>query len=135
MKSYIVIASVALFTGCTTLNLQEPFKDVEQTIFERTGHKVVWDKNSPDDEKVKIRIAEKLKGRLSLHNAIAVSLLNNPSLQAEYSDLGVAQAELVQAGLLANPTFMIERRVSGRALESDVTQDFLSLFLIHLRQR
>jgi cobalt-zinc-cadmium efflux system outer membrane protein len=33
----------------------------------------------------------------------AVAMLNNRDLQAIYSDLGLAQADLVQAGLFRNP--------------------------------
>ena len=34
-----------------------------------------------------------------------MALLNNRELQALYAELGVAQADLVQAGLLSNPVF------------------------------
>jgi cobalt-zinc-cadmium efflux system outer membrane protein len=40
---------------------------------------------------------------LSLQQAISLALKNNPGLQATFKDLGIAQADLVQAGLFTNP--------------------------------
>jgi len=42
---------------------------------------------------------------LSADDAVQVALLNNRSLQASYAELGIAEADLVQAGRLANPVF------------------------------
>ncbi len=40
---------------------------------------------------------------LSLQDAISLALKNNPGLQAQFKELGIAQADLVQAGLFTNP--------------------------------
>ena len=44
-----------------------------------------------------------LSRQLTAKNTIQIALLNNKDLQAAYTKLGVAQADLVQAGLLSNP--------------------------------
>ena len=36
--------------------------------------------------------------------AIQVCLLNNPGLQAAFLDIGMARADVVQSGLLSNPS-------------------------------
>ena len=46
-----------------------------------------------------------LEDALMADKAVQVALLNNRELQAMYTELGVAQADLVQAGLLTNPVF------------------------------
>jgi cobalt-zinc-cadmium efflux system outer membrane protein len=61
-------------------------------------------------------------------------------LQATYSDLGIAQADLVQAGLLSNPIFdatvMFPVRGGGRPdLELGAAMNFLNVFYIPLRKR
>jgi cobalt-zinc-cadmium efflux system outer membrane protein len=70
---------------------------------------------------------------------IQVALLHNRNLQALYADLGVAQADLVQAGLLRNPVFdgKVRVPVSGGpvALELNAALDFLDIFFIPLRKR
>jgi len=76
-----------------------------------------------------------LEKEVSIEAAVQIALLNNRNLQATYEELGIAQADLVQAGLLKNPVFSIERRFSGQAAECDVVQDFFDLFLVPLRKR
>ena len=46
-----------------------------------------------------------LEGELTTNAAVQIALLNNAALQATFEELGIAQAELVQAGLLKNPVF------------------------------
>ena len=41
--------------------------------------------------------------KLTVDDAVQIAMLNNRELQAVYSDLGLAQADLVQAGLFKNP--------------------------------
>src|SRR5262249_12765151 len=71
--------------------------------------------------------------------AVQVALLNNRDLQALYAELGVAQADLVQAGLLRNPVFDGNVRFlvgDGPAkVDLDVALDFLGIFYLPLRQR
>jgi cobalt-zinc-cadmium efflux system outer membrane protein len=45
-----------------------------------------------------------LAGGLELDEALRLAPLNNRHLQAEFAALGVARADLVQAGLLRNPS-------------------------------
>ena len=68
-----------------------------------------------------------------------MALLNNRELQALYAELGVAQADLVQAGLLRNPVFdgVALFPVGGgpTKLDLNVALDFLDIFYIPLRKR
>jgi outer membrane protein, heavy metal efflux system len=71
---------------------------------------------------------------------VQIALLNNRELQAVYSELGVAQADLVQAGLLSNPIFdaAVLFPTSGRGrpdLELTAAMNFLNIFYIPLRKR
>ena len=72
---------------------------------------------------------------LSVSEVVQIALLNSPSIQATYEEVGIAQADLVQAGILQNPIFNIERRFPGRALELDIAQDFIDLLFIPLRTK
>ena len=44
---------------------------------------------------------------LTQDEAVAIALWNSPSFQATLADLGVARADLVEAGLLRNPVFSL----------------------------
>jgi outer membrane protein, heavy metal efflux system len=44
---------------------------------------------------------------LTAQEAVAIALWNSPSFQATLADLGIARADLVEAGLLRNPVFSL----------------------------
>jgi cobalt-zinc-cadmium efflux system outer membrane protein len=84
-------------------------------------------------------VRELLQNTLTADAAIQVALLNNRELQATYAALGVAQADLVQAGLLRNPVFdgaiFFPVRGGPAELELSAALGFLDLFYLPLRQR
>lgn len=55
---------------------------------------------------------------LSRDDAVALALWNNPAFQAATSQLGFARADLVEAGLLANPTLSLLFPVGPKQLEA-----------------
>ena len=126
-------------TGCSSAPRDSGFGDVRNLVHERTGHRVVWDTGSSEDGAARDAIAELIRREMSAESAVQVALLNNQDLQATYEDLGVAQAELVRAGLLRNPVFDAEVKFveggGGEMIELAVVQDFLDVFQIPLRQR
>ncbi|MGH9390674.1 MAG: TolC family protein, partial [Vicinamibacteria bacterium] len=72
--------------------------------------------------------------------AVQLALLNNRSLQATYEELAIAQADLVQAGLLRNPVFSGKARfpdkgLSGTNTEFELVQSFMDLLLRPLRKK
>jgi hypothetical protein len=48
---------------------------------------------------------------------VQLALLNNRGLQAAYAELGITEAELVQAGRLPNPGFSFGRMTRGDEIE------------------
>lgn len=128
-----------LLIGCAVPK-SAGFPDVKQLVADR-GLGVHWNQGGESDRLVAARIAELLERPLTVGVATEIGLLNNPSLQATYERLGVAQADLVQAGLLRNPSLSlgISFPVGGAAatyeLEGSLLQDFLDLFMIPLRKR
>jgi cobalt-zinc-cadmium efflux system outer membrane protein len=69
--------------------------------------------------------------------AIRAALLNNRDVRAFYEDLGIARADLVQAGLLRNPVFEGNTKFFDGATEIEfgIAQSFLEVFFIPLRCR
>lgn len=103
----IVWMSVLLIgvTGCASVNLSSGFPDVSARVEERAAAKIAWNQGMELDEEAAGRLRSLLQQELTAEGAVQIALLNNRDLQAMYSDLGVAQADLVQAGLLKNPVF------------------------------
>jgi cobalt-zinc-cadmium efflux system outer membrane protein len=133
-----VLAAVFL-AGCATVRPQAAFDDVEQTLDARTNARVVWRTGADEDAAADASVDSLLVRPLTADAAVQVALLNNRRLQATYENLGVAQADLVQAGLLANPIFgagaMFPLEESGAPdLRFSVAFDFLSVFFLPLRR-
>jgi cobalt-zinc-cadmium efflux system outer membrane protein len=121
--------------GCTSFRADAGFDEVGQLVGERVGKEVAWSTGGEEDAALRDRMRALLARELSADDVVQIALLNNLELQATYQELGIAQADLVQAGLLTNPTLSFERRFPRKAAEADVAQDFLDVFLVPLRQR
>ena len=78
---------------------------MQRDVAQRLHRRVIWDRGGPEGEAVRASTAALLARPLDAGAAVQVALLNSNSLQATFEDLGVAQADLVQAGLLPNPNF------------------------------
>jgi cobalt-zinc-cadmium efflux system outer membrane protein len=61
---------------------------------------------------------------LTSQEAVAIALWNSPSFQATLADLGIARADLVEAGLLRNPIFSLLFPVGPKQLEWTVQFPF-----------
>lgn len=134
-----IIVLCLLGTGCVTVPPKGGFKDVERLSSERGVGRIHWIQGTAADREVDRAVGELLSAELSATSAVQVALLRNPSLQATFEDLAVAQADLVQAGLLKNPVFDAEFRIqegTGNVLfEGTLMTQFVELLLIPMRKR
>ena len=134
-----LVASATLLVGCTSVPKEAGFGDVRSAVEQRTGQRVQWNRLTGDDRAVGTAVNELLAEGLTEDRAVQVALLNNRNLQATYEDLRVAQADVVQAGLLKNPIFDADVKFveggEGHLIEIAVVQDFLDVFFIPLRKR
>lgn len=135
------MAPLALvLSGCAQVDPGPAFSEVQQTVAARTGQKIAWNRNSSEDHAAAAAVDRMLKRDLTAEDAVQIALLNNPALQATYEDIGISQADLVQAGLLKNPEFFNSTRFPDRGpayadIEFSVAQDFLDLFMLPLRRK
>jgi cobalt-zinc-cadmium efflux system outer membrane protein len=83
---------------------QAGVSDVENVVEPRIGAEVAW--YADDDAKATrdLEIDALLAEPLTPSSAVRVALLAHPSVQAIYEDLAIGRADLVEAGLLPNPT-------------------------------
>jgi outer membrane protein TolC len=106
--SVLVIGALAL-GGCATFSQDGGFGSVEKVAAERLGKDLRWAKSSDERNSIEARVRELLTQPLSVEDAVQVALLNNRGLQAAYFELGISEADLVQAGRLPNPHFSMLR--------------------------
>jgi cobalt-zinc-cadmium efflux system outer membrane protein len=134
----LLILLIAL-SGCSTVRLDAGFDDVKASVEERSKAQIIWSSGSDLDRQAEEKVHSLLAENLTADQAVQVALLNNRALQAIYSDLGIAQSDLVQAGLLKNPIFdavVTFPMTGGRAdLELTAVMNFLDVFYLPLRTR
>ncbi|MFM0015767.1 TolC family protein [Paraburkholderia sediminicola] len=109
-------AVLAFLAGCTTFSRDGGFDTVSTTASQRLGKDAVLVRTDEDRNAVAKRTQELLSRPLGMDDAIQIALLNNRGLQASYSELGIAEADLVQAGRLPNPGFTFSRTHGGNDL-------------------
>jgi outer membrane protein, heavy metal efflux system len=139
-RSGSVLLALALGAGCASVSPERGHDQVSSVISERTGHKTRWEKGPPDDAQIAEWVRKVTAQGLTRDRAVEIALVNNPSLQATYEQLGVSQADMVQAGLLRNPAFGLDlgfRVNNGQTNEVRVSlvQDFLDLLVLPLRKQ
>ena len=134
-----VVGLLIFLSGCATVDQRAGFSEVSAVAKERTGMRVVWNAGTKLDAQVAQEVQSLLKDQLTVEQAVQVALLSNRDLQAVYAALGVAQADLVQAGLLKNPVFdgavLFPIDGSPVKLEMGIAFHFLDLFYMPLRKR
>ena len=138
VKQVVVLAGLAL-AGCAAVRPDADFDAVRAQVQERTGLEPRWTALGPEDAQVEERTGELLSRPLTVDAAVELTLLNNRRLQAAYGEIGVARADLVQAGLLVNPvlsadvTFGVSAPGTGVAI--GLVQNFMRALQIPLRKR
>ena len=140
MKRFSLFLLSAVVAGCASTSPAPAFHDVAGVAEQRTGQRIRWEQGSEADRDVDRALRGLLDRDLTLNAAVQVALLKNPSLIATYEDLSVAQADLVQAGLLKNPVLSggvttAEREALDPNFIVGLTQDFLDLFMLPARKR
>ncbi len=138
-RAISVVSWIGFFAagGCTSLDPS----DEQRRLTADLGTAVGIGVTIPDaDESLQPspEVAELLAAPVDELAAVRIALLNNHSVRAAYDRLGIARADLVQAGLLRNPAFDLDARFvegGGTDLEFGLSQPILELFFLPLRQR
>lgn len=124
-----VSAAFAL-AGCASFSPDGGMGEVSRLTRERTGQPVATQRSQRDADGIAARVAELLRQPLTADTAVEIALLNNRGLQASFSQLGIAEADLVQAGRLRNPVFgfgWMNLGGGGAEIERSVMFDVLGL--------
>lgn len=108
-----LVAAAAVLGGCSSFSPDGGFAVVEQTAKDRLGKELRWTRTDADRDAMALRVAELLAKPLAVDDAVQVALLNNRGLQASFQELGITEAEVVQAGRLPNPGFSFGRNSKG----------------------
>ncbi len=119
-------------SSCATFSDDGGFDAVQKATQQHIKQTPVWAKTNALKAGNAKQINTLLKMPLSQKDAVQLALLNNKQLQAEFYDLQLAEANLVQAGRLPNPSFsMLYARTNGDyTIEQSLTMNIFALFTI-----
>ncbi|HJS38809.1 MAG TPA: TolC family protein [Burkholderiales bacterium] len=129
-----VLSALALLAGCVSFSDDGGFSSVQKAAEERGVEGAKWVRAADDADSVAARVKELLAAPLSADDAVRIALLNNPGLQARYAELGIAEADLVQASRWSGPTLSYARLRRGDEIERErsLFLDVLGLISIPL---
>lgn len=123
--------------GCVTVDPRADYLRSAQFVTAATGVDEVYDPAA--DEGVEQRVTALMADGLSVDEAVRVALLNNRGLHAAFLEIGASRAEVVQSGLLSNPSLSLSLRFpegGGRAnLTAGFAQQIADLWQIPVRRR
>ncbi|MDW3686538.1 TolC family protein [Cupriavidus sp. CV2] len=125
--------TVAVFLGgCASFSKDGGFDAVSSIAKDRLGKEAAWVRSDKDQDSVYQRTQELLAEPLTIDRAVQLALLNNRGLQAAYAELGISEADYVQASRLPNPGFTFSRKRGGEILTIDRTFSVAFLNLLTL---
>ena len=131
------LALALLLAGCTAVAPDGGFGDVADQVQARVGAVPVLARDDAAERDIVQTVHGLLAEPLDMDRAVRIALLANPGLQASYHEVGIAQADVAQAGRLPNPTLAVRRLGAGGALEIEraLTFDLADLLLKPLSMR
>lgn len=131
-----LLLALAALPGCATVDPRPDYADARNLVTQSTDAPDLYDPSV--DAGTHEQIDEWMADGLTTDEAVQIALLNNPRLQATMLSIGIARADLVQAGLLRNPTLGIGVLLpSGGGLanlQMDLAQNISDLWQIRPRK-
>lgn len=126
--------SAIFLAGCASLSPDRGLNDVSSLTQNRIGQAAQFKKDSSNYD---AQIQPLLGKPLTVESAVQIALLNNSALKVSFAELGVAEADFVQAGRLRNPGFSFGRVSGGGDSEIDrsVMFDIAGLLTLPMRTR
>ncbi len=113
MSALSRVAGATLFgllaAGCVQFTDDGGMAPVTDGIRREIGRDVVKLSTPEDARRARERVQALLAESLTEEAAVQVALLNNRGLQAAYNDLGISEADYVQASLPPNPAIVLNR--------------------------
>jgi outer membrane protein TolC len=123
------VSAVAL-GGCVTFSADGGFDPIAAETRAHLHEEVRWARTAEERRKDDAQVAALLAHALSPEDAVQIALLNSPSLQASFEELGISEADLVQSGRLPNPGFTLRRADAAARYDIEETLSFNVLSLL-----
>lgn len=133
----VAIAALALtLSGCAGFSRDGGLDAVSSMTSARIGQDIRLERTAGLDAAAQAELARLSQQPLTADDAVRIALLNNQGLRASLQTLGIAEADLVQAGRMANPALRFGRMSGGgeTEIERGIMFDLVGLLTIPLRR-
>lgn len=132
MARKAIVAALLALSGCAQVTDTSGFEAVQAYSRPALGQAPTWVRSESDAERARAEIATLLKKPLDADGAVRIAMLANRNLRAAYAELGIAEADLVQANRISNPTFSFKRlsREADLDIERSIAIKPLELVLL-----
>ncbi|MFN4015398.1 MAG: TolC family protein [Reyranella sp.] len=108
-RAAVVAVAGLLAAGCANFTDDGGMAPVTDGVRRETGRDAVKLSSPEEMRRARERVQALLAEPLGEEAAVQIALLNNRGLQAAYNDLGISEAEYVQASLPPNPAIVLNR--------------------------
>jgi outer membrane protein TolC len=131
-RNLVWLPLVAVLGGCASFSKDGGFDSVAQLTKSRLDKSLMPLRNANDAQTIETQVQSLLAKPLTADSAVQIALLNNRGLQARYAELGIAEADLVQAGRLQNPRFDFKHVTQGAdtMIERTFTVSLLNIIML-----
>lgn len=130
------LTAALLMSGCANFSTDAGMSFVKSEAGGELGKDVVKIRTEAEAAATKARVEALLKKPLTVESSVQIALLNNRTLQAAYSELGISEAQMVEASLPPSPTASLSRLVATGQLEIErqIVQNVLGLLTLRPRR-
>ncbi len=118
----VLLLGATVLGGCASFSADGGINAIGQTAKDRLGKDLLVARTEADLDIITKRVSQLLAKPLTVDDAVQIALLNNRGLQAGFQELGITEAEVVQAGRMPNPGFSFGR--SSRGDEREIERGF-----------
>lgn len=116
-RRVVSVAAIAVLSGCASVSLEQNMGRVNDELKTFAGGQVELARTAQERETRARQAAGLLKVPLGQQEAVQLSLLNSPALQALLAQGWAEAADAAQLGRISNPVFSLERMAAGSELE------------------
>jgi outer membrane protein, heavy metal efflux system len=117
-----------------------PSRRFKRRSADRSGADVRWEKQMAAREETAAIVAKLLRKPLTVASAVQIALLSNRGLQATFGEIGIAQADVIEAVTAPNPSVDFDVQFPVAAAQMNrygwlVAQESVQILMIPLKKK
>lgn len=137
IKLFFIIFLLFTLSGCTSVSKDAGFAEIREMVQHRSEQIPIWLRAESELQAQQLTIRSMLANSLTADDVVCIMLMNNFELQARLMELGIAQADLVQASRIRNPSISYLKLTPVQDeynIERRIIFDVMSLLTLPMRR-